>query len=102
MDRVEDWTSYDPNEKSRIGIPQDRKQIQHIFNTSMSQYRESMRKYTLGRTGGGSGASSDFHRWKEREPDDFYTYPRQGAAYLTWIHMWDKQVGWILTAHGDP
>ena len=100
MDRVDDWTSYDPNERSRIGIARDRKQIQHIFNTSLSQYREAMRKYTLG-TGGGSGASSDFHRWEEREPDDFYTYPRQSAAYLTWIHMWDKQLGWILTARGD-
>ena len=69
-DELELWTGLDPNEMTQSQEFMDPVDLKTKFRQTMSQYKETMRLWTMG-TGGGSGSPADYCCWQTRSPETF-------------------------------
>jgi hypothetical protein len=96
------WKCYDPNDEERIKVPREKAQMKYIFNQVMVDYKKIMDMYTKG-TGGGDGDPASYVNWSEREDLSIMRYHNHSTSqYLTWVFMFDKQFGFILTKRKGP
>ena len=95
------WVNIDPNNLVDMDIYRSGKDIQQIYNHTKQFFNESMRKWISG-TGGGSGDPENYYDFDNREAENFSRYDPQFGVLLTYIFMYDKNLGHPLKSSTEP
>ena len=87
--------NFDCNDVDRTRIVRSDEWIQKELDRIVKWYRDASKSYKSD-TGGGSGSSSRFTTWKERENKEFYHWGRQQGLLLTYMYMMDRPLNFLL------